>query len=252
MKSRIRSPESYADRLARWARALALGRPEEIPDALPEEMPPGLVDMFVEGNFDKRCQLLMKHVEFVARSIEDLEDLLHDYLHETPMAADATGATDADRFLEWLEQTADLTLEERDAIACQRARFAVEQLGRARRREHLRFQELWSVSGALAEELDLNRALHVHLNPLRVWSRFETPALLGGAADPPADVLFFAVRSSVSTAVLAHAGQELVRVLEVHGPCTLYEWSLFGPGVERRELAAIARTLAAMGLVAFS
>src|SRR5262249_7816648 len=117
---------------------------------------------------------------------------------------------------------------------------------------HLGFQELWGVAGRLGEELGTNPGLRVHLNPLRVWSRFETPALLGGAAAPPADVLFFAVRSSVSTAVLGDEGQELVRALESGGPCALDEWAARCPRVGEEELASVARGLAGRGLGAFS
>jgi hypothetical protein len=244
--------EGYADRLARWARALAAGEPDAVRDALADGSSPSQVEMFVEGNFDKRCQLLAKQLEFVAAAFDDLEELLHEYLHAVPMAADATGASDADRFLAWLERTQQPTPEQRDYLACQRARHAVEFAARTNRHAHLRFQELWSVAGRLSEELGTNPGLRVHLNPLRVWSRFETPALLGGAAAPPADVLFFAVRSSVSTAVLDAGGQELVRALEAGGPCALDEWAALCPQVGEDGVASVARDLAAMGLVAFS
>ncbi len=252
MTRRTAKADAYAARLARTARALALGRPEDVHDALDAGSAPWQVAMFVEGNFDKRCGLLEKYLAFVAAAFDDFEELVHDYLHETPMAAGATGSSDADRFLEWLAQNGDPTPEQRDHIACQRARHAVEFAARTNRAAHLRFQELRSVAGRLARELGSNPRLRVHLNPLHVWARFATPALLGGAAEPPADVLFFAVAGGVSTALLGTEGQALVRALEAHGPWTLDEWADACPQAARKEVIAAGRDLAAMGLVAFS
>jgi hypothetical protein len=242
---------AYAADLARWARALAIGDANEVFSALAEGSAPWQVEEFIDSNREKRCQLLEAMLEPIAAAFDDLEGLLHDYLHEAPMPADATGSQDADDFLAWLEREGRPTPEQRDHIACQRARFAVERAARRNRTAHLRFQEMWSVAGRLAADLGDNPGLHLHLNPLRARARFRTAALLGGAAQPPANVVFFAVRDAVSTALLGPEGEEMLRALERCSPCVLGEWAALCPEAGVEELIAVGRDLASMGLVAF-
>jgi hypothetical protein len=146
----------------------------------------------------------------------------------------------------------ELTPEQRDYVVCQRARHAVEDEARANRLGHVRFQELRSVADRLAAELDSNRRLRVHLNPIRAWALFMTPALLDEDASLPAAVLLFAVGNSISTAVLEPTGRSLVQELAACGPCTLDEWADRSWQADRDTLVEFCRDLAGMGLVAFA
>jgi hypothetical protein len=112
------------------------------------------------------------------------------------------------------------------------------------------FQELWSVKDELAREFGTADGIRVHLNPVRLQTRLHTPALLEGEA-PPADVLFFAVRDGVATAVLDPFGQELLRELAALGPCTLGLWAASTVLADRDSLEQLCRDLVDMGLAAF-
>src|SRR5262249_54586785 len=161
-----------------WAQALAAARHEAVQGALAEGSLPLQVQMFTAGNRAKRLDKLQKHLRFLVDAFNDLDQLLLAYFRESPLAAHYTLPTDAERFLEWLEDTHTLTPEQHDYVHCQRARHAVEDEGRKNRRGHLRFQELWSVADRLAAELDTNPGLLIYLNPIRAWSRFTTRVLL--------------------------------------------------------------------------
>jgi hypothetical protein len=58
-----------------------------------------------------------------------------------PLAYDRT-VDEAERFLDWVEQARELTPEQHDHIAGQRARYAVDAAARQNRAGHLQFQEL--------------------------------------------------------------------------------------------------------------
>jgi hypothetical protein len=123
--------------------------------------------------------------------------------------------------------------------------------GATNRLGHVRFQELWSSADRLAEELGANPDLRVHLNPIRVRSRFVTTALLDDEASPPVDVLFFPVRNEISTAALERRGRALLKRLEASAPCTTSEWLHCNPRVGREEFLSFCRDLAEIGLAAF-
>ena len=238
--------------LARWAQALAAGRKEELEDALVEGGASAGMAIFLHDNRAKRREKLHTQLEFVAEAVDNFDDLVTAFAREFPLEAYYSTTTDADRFLHWLERAHPLTDEQRDCVACQRARHAVEREARKNRPGHLRFQELWSMADQLAAELDTNPSLTIHLNPIRVWTRLATSAFLDEDTSPPADALFFPVGGDIRTAVLEPAGQALVRELGSGAPCTLEEWTCRSRDGGREELAAFCRDLAEMGLVAFS
>ncbi len=249
MIGQTRQLDAYREQLTRLTRALTTTEEASVPAdrALREQM-----KAFTEENFDKRQEKLQAQLAFVAEAFDELDDLLRGYVREVRSSAYDSVATDADRFMGWLEGRHAPTPEQRDYLACQRARHAVEAAARRDRRAHVRFQELWSVAGRLAAELSDNPGLVVHLNPARAWSRFHTPVLLDEGNPLPADALFFAAGNDVRTAVLEPAGQALVRELADLGPCTLDEWAARGELADREELVALCQDLASMGLVAFS
>jgi hypothetical protein len=257
MSREIVTSEDYATQLRRLARSLAAARNDEVLDVLAPGYHPWQVEMFTDGNVDKRFEKLQVQLAFVQPAFGDFEDLLETYIHESPLAAYDTGTSDGDRFLAWLESHRELTPEQCDFVVCQRSRHAVEDVGRQNRLRHVRFQELTSLTSQLAGELDSTPNLRVHLNPIHVWGRFETKVFLDDDADPPADVLFYASGNEVRTAVLEPEGQKLVHELASLSPCTLDDWAALGKSFADREsrsqneLANFCRDMAEIGLVAF-
>jgi hypothetical protein len=243
---------AYRDELRRWVPALAgFQATTGVCDALaPGSSPLGL-KLFAEGNLRKRRAALQAQLEFVAEAFDDLENLVSAYVRSVPPVAYNVTASDGERFLLWLERTGELTPRQRDYVACQQARLAVEAAARANRRGHLHFQELWNLSPQLAATLDTAPGLQVRLNPSCAWSRFTTTALLDDDATLPADVLFFAAGEEIRTAVLEAQGRARVEYLAAHGPSTLDEWAALSRHDDRRKLVDLCRDLAEMGLVAF-
>src|SRR5262249_13575273 len=251
MTHRTQPSDTYSEQLTRWAQALAAAQHEAVHGALAERSLPLQVQMFTAGNRAKRLDKLQKHLRFLAGAFNDLDQLLLAYFREIPLAAYYTLSTDGERFLEWLDSARALTPEQQDYLLCQRARHAVEDEGRRNRCGHLRFQELWSVAGPLAAELDTNPGLLIYLNPIRAWSRFATRVLLDDERSPPADVLFFAVRNEISTAVLEPPARGFLGDLASLSPCHLDDWARRSTLADREELGTCCRDLAEMGLVAF-
>lgn len=258
MSREVEKQETYREQLTRLARSLAQARNEDVLDDLAAGMALSRVKMFTDGNLDKRFEKIQKQAEFVAGAFDDLDELIETFISSTAPAAYDTGVSDGEAFLQWVEQSCHPTAEQRDYIACQRARHAVEDVGRRNRLAHVRFQELLSMAEELAAELHSNRSLRIHLNPIRVWSQFETNALLDESADVPAAVLFYAVQKDIRTALLESVGIRRVDELCSRGTCTLDEWvSVQQESGEhatsaRDELADFCRELAEIGLVAFS
>lgn len=250
MTDETEASEPYPEQLRRWAQALVAGRADDLGAALAEGSSPAHVTLFTESNRTKRDEKLRMQLDFVAGAFADFGNLLAAYLGEEPPAAGDPTA-DAARFLGWVERTCDPTPEQRDHVACQRARHAVEAEARRDRIGHLRFQELWSGTAGRADEIDRVPGLRVLLNPIRVWSRFTTPALVDDDVALPADVLFFAAGDAIRTAALEPHGRALVEELASCGPCTLDEWAGLSRHADREGLVDLCRDLAEMGLVAF-
>lgn len=250
MTARTRPLDAYREQITRLARALTAA--EQAPAAQDDPALRQQMWLFADENFAKRREKLQAQLALVEEAFDGLDGLLRRYVGEVRSAAYDTVASDADRFLRWLERAAELTPEQRDHVACQRARHAVEAAARQDRWAYVRFQELWSVADRLAEELGNNPDLVIHLNPSRAWSRFTTRALLDEESAVPAEVLFFAAGGEVRTALLEPAGQTLVRELASLAPCTLGEWAGLSTRADRDELAAFCRDLSSMGLVAFA
>lgn len=251
MTGRTGPDEAYREQLRRLARALAAGAADDLGPALAGGSTPAHVRLFTDGNRTKRHEALRAQLEFLAGAFADLDDRLEAYLRERPPVAFDAVLDDAGRFLDWVERSRDLTPEQRDHVACQRARQAVEAAARRDRAAHLHFQELWEATSRRLAAPDTDAGLRVHLNPIRAWSRFATGALLDADATPPADVLFFAVGTEIGTAVLEPTGRELVGELASGGSRTLDEWAVLSRHADREGLVELCRDLAEMGLVAF-
>ncbi|MCA9268294.1 MAG: hypothetical protein KDA41_07475, partial [Planctomycetales bacterium] len=245
--------ENYREQLQRIARAMACAQADAVVGDLEAGCDPQLVELFVAGNVEKRFEKLDKGLEFIREALpERFDDLARRYMAERPLGAYDSGQFDGEKFLVWLSQNHALSPVERDYVACQRARHAVENLARTQRRAHVRFQELHSLAETLAGELPTNDRLSIHLNPIRVWATFCTGELIGEPIDAPVDVLVFAVRTDTSTALLEEHGRQLVEELARLAPCTLSTWSAVSEHADRDELRQLCVDLADMGLVAFS
>ena len=248
-----KSQESYRQQLQRIARAMSTARSADVYGDLEPGSQPELLKEFVDGNLDKRFEKLDKQLELVKEVFgEQFEEYAVEFIKALPLGAYDSGQYDGEKFLAWLVENKPLTPEQRDHIACQRARHAIENMGRNQRLAHVRFQEIASLAEQLVDELETNPGLQIHLNPIRVWSKFETGALLGEEIDSPIDVLFFAVRNETSTAVLEENGRNLVEELATLAPVTLATWAAISEFADREELVELCRDLAEMGLVAFS
>jgi hypothetical protein len=251
MKKQRPPRESYAKHLAHLAQSMAAAEDEAIAGDLEAGTPALHLQLFIEGNFDKRANILRKQLALLQGAFDDFDELIEEYLLAQPQGAFDTGTDDSERFLRFLGRRLRLTAEQRDYVACQRVRHAVEERARLDRQGHLRFQELWSLAPRLSAELDTNPGLRIHLNPIRVWSRFRTSVLLDAATRPPAHVLFFAVRRDMTTAVFEAPARALVQELAALAPCTLEHWASRSRQGDRATLAELCRNLAVMGLVAF-
>jgi hypothetical protein len=242
---------AYQEQLTRYARALATPQNAMVFDDLEGEKQQTGLGIFVAANTYKRRERLRVRLEYLAGALDDLETLLVDYVRELPLNPYATMTADADRFLGWLQQHRELTPEQRDYVACQRSHFAVEAIGRNNHLGHVRFQELLSVAHRLAAELDIHPGLRFYLNPIRVWSRLETRAMLDQETSPPTEVLLYAAPNDVRSAVLDAVGCSLVYELSSSDPLTLDEWESRSESAERATLVEFCRDLAERGIVAF-
>lgn len=251
MNTDVKPSESYRDQIRRWAHALATADIDQLEDSLDDGSNLDHVALFVDGNMAKRDSLLLTLLPFLAGLIEELPEWIVNYATACPFPAQGTGVNDADTCLAWLERNQKMTREQRDYVACQRARHAVEATGRANRVGHIEFQKLARRAVGFADALETNADLEVHVNPIHVWTRFQTAALLDESATAPADVLFFAAGSDIGTAVLEPAARRAVRELAENGPWTIDSWSCLTEHADRDELITLCRDLAQIGLVAF-
>jgi hypothetical protein len=256
MMSNVSRSETYAAEIARFAQALALAHNEHLHQHLAEGSTVEQVKLFTDGNLDKRFEKLQRQTEFVADAFAEFDELLVEFMRHHPLSAYDTGTSDGERCLRWLERTGELSPEQRDYIICQRARHAVEESARSNRLAYVRFQELWSTSDLLIDEIGSNPDLRIYLNPIRIWSRFETQVLLDADCETPADVLFFPVQGDIRTALLEPSGYRRVRALAELSPCMIETW-VEAPSADRSDRAThsqlieFCRDLAEMGLVAF-
>jgi hypothetical protein len=244
--------EQYRQQLNRWVEGMAVHDNAAIyADAAPDYTATD-VDLFTEGNLDKRAEILDFQMAFLRPGFDDFDDLIGEFITAEPLPAYETGSVSGMAFLRWVEEVMELTPVQRDYIACRRGRYLVEEEARANRRAHVSFQERWSVARRLVKRLGREPGLRLQLNPIRAWARFETTEFLEGQGEPPADVLFFAVRSAIHTAVLEAPVPGLLEALDSPSGLTLTQWAERVEVVEPAELVALGRQLVELGLVAIS
>lgn len=187
--------------------------------------------------------------ELLADGFDGLDSLIAEYVCHT-RGDRRTLSADVDRFLDWLQSHTDVGEEHRDLVAALRGRNAVELIAVRQRLAHVRFQELLIRTPANVFRLGTDAGLAIHLNPIHVWSQFETRALLDDEADVPATVLFFPVGESVRTIVVEPEIEALVQELKNAGPTTLCELMRRTPRHLRDACGHAIRKLAATGMIA--
>ncbi len=248
---------AYRDELNRIAHALSTANPDAVANVVDEGTTLDAIESFIDSNTEKRFQLLAKLLEFVEPAFKDFEHLLSHYVVDVPYRALASPSEDADHFLTWLTDHKTLKPKQSDYVACQQARFAVEARARRHRVDHIHFQDLRTLVEQLAPEFGENPELNIRVNPIHVWTRFETNTLLAGAARAPADVIFFAVASGISSAVPSPHAAAVIRQLTDWAPCTREEWfthrAIADDTVDSPPAALdeLCRELAKLGVVAF-
>jgi hypothetical protein len=241
----------YREQITRCTQALALANNESVERFVLGNAPAELLKLFTDGNLDKRFLKLQDHFEQMATEFEKFDDLLERYIRTIPLAAYDTGSSDSQRFLDWLCGTRRLTDVQRDHVACQRSRYAIELAAESNRLSHVRFQELWAAHERLGAELESNENLWIHLNPIHSWGVLRTPILLDEETELPATVLFYPVGADIHTAVVEPDAEVLVRSLESRGTLHLDDLASVPLELSRGELIEFCLDLAGVGLVAF-
>lgn len=242
--------ETYRDDLARLVHAMVNGYGEDVQPSLAADSNLDHVYLFLEGNLEKRFEKLSSALEFVAPAFDNFADLVEQFMVSQPLTAYDTGISDAERMLEWLETSHQLSPAQQDHVTCQRARHGVEELARQQRLTYLRFQERYSLIEQWSKEFDERSRLRLYLNPIRIWGTFVSGALLEETTLPPVQVLFFPRRGEIRSALLELEGQALVNELADFHPCTLTDWSAVSRIGDLKRLLETTRDLAEMGLVA--
>lgn len=241
---------TYAEQLLELAHLLATPDGEDhLRGFLAADSRAAQVKLFVDGNLEKRRDKLRRELDFVAEAYPDFDSRIIEYIESTFLLPYDTGTSDGDRMLNWLKERRP-SAAQHDYIACQQARNQIEQFARGDRLGYVRFQERYSLVDQLSSELEINEALTLYLNPIRCWARFTSSELLDGAANPPANVLFFAVAGEIGTVVLELEGQALLNEIDEFGPCTVREWAALSQSANLDELTDFSRELMQMGLLA--
>lgn len=245
---------TFPDRLHRhpahrFARTMSIGPAESTHHTLPGAGPER-PRIFAIGSHTQRLRKLHEACALLADGMDDLEELIVEYVRKVPLSPRDTGRTDAERFLNWLDHHETLSAEHRDYVRCQQGRNVVEFVAVMRRLAHVRFQELLSMNERLLAELETNPRLVVYLNPIHVWSRFETRALLDEEDSVPASVLFFPVGSEIRTVAIEPEAEELIQTLEQAGAMRIKDLKKLWPKEEHAVLRTLLTELAEMGVVA--
>lgn len=245
---------TFPDRLRphrahRFARTMSIG-PADTTDHTLSGAEPERPRIFSIGSHAQRLRQLHAACALLADGMDDLEELIVEYVRKVPLSPRDTGRGDAERFLNWLDHHESLSDEHRDYVRCQQSRNIVEFVAVMRRLAHVRFQELLSMNERLLAELETNPRLVVYLNPIHVWSRFETRALLDEEDSVPASVLFFPVGNEIRTVAIGPEAEELIQTLERAGATRVKDLKKLWPREEHDVLRALLTELAEMGVVA--
>lgn len=214
--------------------------------------PSEAVRLLPSSAIDVRLRRLHSACELLADGFDGLDEQIAAYVSCTPMPPGDIRCADADRFLDWLQQHAELDDEQRDFVAALRGRRAVEFVAVKQRLAHARFQDLLRHTDTRLDQLETNGRLRVYLNPIHVWSQFETRALLDDDTEIPATVLFVPCGSDVRTIVVEPAAKQLIDDLEAGGPARVKDLLRRAGRDQRQGCLEVIRQLAAVGVIALA
>ncbi|MBM81574.1 MAG: hypothetical protein CMJ78_13425 [Planctomycetaceae bacterium] len=242
--------QDYASAIRAWAHGMATAKVSAVESSLALGDSMDRVKMFVEGNYEKRIDKLLRQAELLEDVVDDLEDRVISFMKEVPLGAYDTGCSDGDRFLGWLQDVGQLTLEQEDHVECQRARLKLEDVARANRVGHVWFQDLWSLTETALDEFDVDSHDRIHLNPIHVETRFETTSLLDDDDEAPTDVVVYACENNMRTAVLEPIAQRVCDVLRQDGPKSIDDLKDKLLEFDKDEIFEVCRDSVEMGLMA--
>jgi hypothetical protein len=209
------------------------------------------VAVLPDHQHDRRLKHIQAACDVLADGFIDLEEHIETYVSEVSLAACETADLDVERFFDWLDEHVDLTDADRDYLRCQRSRHAVERVALRKRLSHVRFQALLARNDA-PEGFQLRMQDVIYLNPIHVWARYETRALLDDDVDVPALVVFFPVGDEIRTAVVDDCAADLLRRLGQEGPLPLRQLTGWVSHDERDRMCAALCELTCAGLVAIA
>ena len=204
------------------------------------------------GTSQRRRDHLRAELKFLRDPFESLEALIDEYAVTWPLDGQGAGLRDCQGFLAWLNATQSLTPRQQDCVVCQRSWFMVEEQIQQSYTAHLRFQQQCAVGKWLIERPDREVDRQIYLNPIRIWARFTTFALLDGAAQPPANVLFFGGGDQSRAVLFELEGQALLNELVDYQPACIREWTQMTRLAYGPDLDEFCRDLARLGLVALA
>ncbi len=197
-----------------------------------------------------RFENLSAACEILAEGVDDLDELMDDYVSTVPLA-DAAAEVDAERFLAWLIDQEPLNDAQLDYLEYQRAHNTIELVVVHQRLAHRRFQKLRAENGSPPVDAGSSPGTVIHLNPIRVRSRFETRTLLDQDQEAPANVVIHPVDGDVRISVIEPEAAAVIECLEHRGPTKLKTLAKQCRHIATDRLMEVLRDLARQGIVAF-
>lgn len=244
-------PDAYAAQIEQWASWLGAGLStgaEGLVLPVTALSPREEVEAFATECFDKRCDKLMAFCGMLRESPIDLRALAGEFLARKFPCPGASSRANALRFLDWIEQTRPLSLEDADRLTCDRAMLLVEQNAEQRRAEYVLFAERQEASRAIRHAPRAGDRFLI--DPTGVWATFRSSLILGDAAPPPATVYFHAMDEDLQLRGVDEDGQAILTAIGESSPMEWSDLTARIPQLDRRTLAAHCRTLLEHGLIA--
>jgi hypothetical protein len=239
--------EDYPQQLARVSAALAAANSEAILGDVTPICDVGDVQRFVDNAVGERFRLIREELAFVALAFDNFDELIDEYLRETPRRTFALDDSDQERFLAWLRGTRELDAKQSDFIAHQEAEYACLAKAQKNRAGHVAFQRLLTLSKQTQREPQEPTNQEMQVNPIHVWSRM-TIADTQPTTPGEDNVLFLAVGQEIRSLWLNVEQIKAVRDLILHNATTLAAWSARHPELTNAE--QLCQELIAAGLLA--
>lgn len=241
--------EDYPQQLARVSAALAAAQTQAILGDITPICGFGDVQRFVDNAVGERFRLISEELAFVALAFDGFDEIVDEYLRETPRQTYALDHSDQERFLGWLRSTRELDAKQRDFIGHQEAEYACLAKAQKNRAGHVAFQRLWTLSKQTQRETQEQTNQAMQVNPIHVWSRM-TIADNQPISPGEDNVLFLAVGQEIRSLWLDAVQIAAVRDLTQHNPTTLAAWSASHPELTNAE--QLCQELIAAGLLAMT